>query len=457
MRYSQSIAVIGGVAAGPAAAAEAKRTDPDARVVLFERGGVISYGACEIPLVIEGGVPSQDLILFGAQEFEEEKGVEVRIWTNVDRIAPARNRLWARDTKSGASWEERFDKFIVATGAVATRPQVENANAKNAFVVRTLDDADAVRSSIQPGLSVVVAGAGYVGLEVAEAAVRAGARVTLLAPGGRILPGYLDDELATALAPSVKTSGLQLRAERLTSVVVDPAGRVQAVMTDARERIGCKVVVFATGVAPETALATEAGARTGESGALRVTDSMKTNVPNLWACGDCVEVRRVVDDKNVHVPLSPVAYRTARVAARNAASSGRGGSSKFDGVCPASAVKVFGFEAASVGLTLAQANQSGLDAFAVDIEHWSRVKLYPGASRLKVRFVVERPRGRLLGGQLVGNDGAAMRANVLVPLIRDRWQIDRIDNLDFVYNPPVAPPLDPLYIAARAAIRELRP
>lgn len=459
MRHSQAIAVIGGVASGTAAAAEAKRVDPDARVVLFDKGSRISYGACEIPMLIQGRVEVEDLVRFSPHSFHAEKGVEVRVNTEVTAIDHASGRTTLRDVRTHGVWEERFDKFIIATGArAAGTTEVPGSDALNVFPVRTLDDADAIRrfSASDPDSHVVIVGGGYVGVEVAEALVANGHRVTILAPGGVLLPSYLDRALCEKVTSWVASRNVAVRDERMTRIVVDPANRVQAVVTSVGERIGCKSVVLATGVVPDTRLAQSLGVRLGQTGAIAVGDTMRTNVANVFACGDCIEVKRLVDGAAIHHPLSPTAYRTARVAARNAASRSRGSQVTFPGVCPASAVSAFGLEIASVGITADEAERIGIHAVATDIEHWSRVPIYPRAARLNVRYVVESSGGRLLGAQFVGEDGAAMRANVLVPLIRDRWTVDRVDDLDFVYNPPLSPPLDPLYVAARAALKLLR-
>ncbi|NNE35681.1 MAG: FAD-dependent oxidoreductase, partial [Rhodothermales bacterium] len=310
MRESQAIAVIGGTAAGTAAAAEIKRLDPNARVVLFEKGPHIAYGACEIPQLIQGGKAVSELIRFTPEEFQTEKGVLVRPRTMVTQLRPSSNRLHATDVESGSEWEERFDKFVVATGARAAVPQVEGVDSLNTFAVRTLRDASALRraSLAYPSSHVVVVGGGYVGVEIGEALLKNGHRVTILTPGGRLLTGYLDPIYQDRITAQATGVGVTIRDERLASVIVDPANRVQAVQTAEGERIGCKIVVLATGIVPEVSLAVSAGARIGRTGALRVSDSMRTSVANVWACGDCVEVNRVVDGRPVHVALSPTAY-----------------------------------------------------------------------------------------------------------------------------------------------------
>lgn len=450
----QRIAVIGGVASGPAAAAEAARTDPEADVVLFEQDAYISYGACEIPYYVAGWIEDyQRLILLSPAEFERTRGAEVRVHHRITAIEPRRNRLRVRDLREDDETEERFDKFIIATGARARMPDIEGADAENVFPLRRLDDARGLRQYVDSREihHAVVFGAGYVGIEVAEALTARGIRVSLLEPAGVPLPAYIDEEYCGLIADLLKRHGVFVRAEKAVRMEKDPYGRVHVVVTDQGERIGCQLVVVAMGTRPNVELAVEAGASTGETGALSADDHMRTNLPNVWACGDVVEVRRVIDGAKVHVPLSPAAFRTARVAAQNAARRGRGAPARFAGVCPASAVKVFELEVAQAGLRLQEARDAGFDAFSSSIKGWSRVKMYPGAKPLHVRMIVERGSGRLLGAEVVGEEGAALRLDVLVPLIREAWSVRDIRDVDFIYTPPYAPSLDPLVVAANEA------
>lgn len=294
--------MIGGVASGTAAAAEAKRVDPKAHVVLFERGPRISYGACEIPLLIQGQVSADDLTRYTPERFEAAKDVTVRVNSEVIKIDHATGRLTVRDRVTNAEWVERFDKFILATGARPPKLDGVADDTLNVFSVRTLEDASAIRevSASQPGSHVVVVGGGYVGVEVSEALVANGHRVTILAPGGLLLAGYLDPSLCEIVTTWVRERNVTIRDERLTRIVVDPANRVQAVVTSIGERIGCKFVILATGVVPETRLAESMGIRLGKTGAIAVSDTMRTNVANVYACGDCIEVKRLVDGSYIH-------------------------------------------------------------------------------------------------------------------------------------------------------------
>jgi len=455
--HKQRIAVIGGVAAGPAAAAQAARVDPGAEVVLFEQGHEISYSACEIPYFVAGTVSSaDDLVVLTPERFRETRGAAVWVRHRVKALFPPRNRLVVANLETGQVREERFDKFILATGATPRMPGLAGEDAPNVFPVRTLEGAGALRALLDttPVQHAVVMGGGYIGLEMAEALRARGLRVTILEPGPGLLQGYLDAPLRPLVQQAVQAQGVLVRQEQATGFEQQADGRVRAVITDRGEKIGCQLVILAIGLKPRTELAREAGLKCGETGALVVDDRMRTKAPNVWACGDCIEVERIVDRKKVYAPLSPVAYRTARVAGENAARQGRGAGARFPGVTGASAVKVFGLEIAVAGLRLSEALAAGYDAYAVSITHTSRARAYPGAKPLQVRLVAERSRGRLLGGAVIGEEGAALRCNVLIPLLRRGGDVAELRDLDLLYAPPFAPALDPLLVAANEAVKQ---
>lgn len=453
----QRIAVIGGVAAGPAAAAEAKRTDPNADVVLFEQGTQISYGACELPYIVSGTIADADeVILLTPETFEETRGATVKVNHRVERIRPRRNRLVVRDVTTQAVREERFDKFILATGASADRALFSELLPRNVFCLRTLDDAVDLTAYLEAHTvrHAVVLGGGFVGLEAADALHQRGVRVSVLDGGRGLLGQSLNKAFQERLRSVLHAARIAVRSETAVDTHTGADGAVSALVTDKKEVIGCDLVVVATGIRPNVALAEQAGLKVGKTGALVVNDRMRTNIPNVWACGDCIEVVRTVDQRKIFYPLALAAFRTARVAGRNAARQGHGRPATFPGVIGIAAVKVFGYEIAQVGLTYAEAQAAGFDAHVTPIKHWSRVSMLPGAERLWVTLIWERVRGRVLGAQLMGREGAALRSNTLVPLIRSGDDLQALESLDFMYTPPLAPSLDPLFVAARTAIKQ---
>ena len=450
------IAIVGGLAAGPAAAAEAKRRAPDAEVVMFEEGRHVSVGTCEIPYFVAGMLGGADaLVVKTPEELERSRGFEVRLRERVTALDARAGRLTVDALDYGAQREERFDRVVLATGARARRLGVPGEDAAGVFTIRDLEDAEAVARWLdtEPVRHVVVVGGGYIGIEMAEAARHRGLQATVLDPHGRVLGGTVACEASTLMDEAVAAAGVAVRAEKPTEILADAAGRVRAVRTDAGEVVGCQAVVVSIGVEPRTELAEAAGAALGDMGGIAVDDRMKTSLPNVWACGDVVQIPRAPDGRRVLWPLATTGRRSARVAARNAASRG-GRADTFRPIAGGVAVKAFGVEVGAVGLSLAQAREAGLDAVAADVRHRTRTAAFPGSGPIDVRLVVERGAGRVLGGQVVAAEGAALRADVLVPLVAAGATVRELaEDLDLVYNPPVAPAVDPLKVAASVAMQ----
>ena len=451
------IAVVGGLAAGPAAAAEAKRQDASADVVVFEAGPHVSVGTCEIPYYLGGELePGTDLVVLTPEQLERTRGVRVQVRHRVTALDLRAGRLTVDALDYGATRQEPFDRLILATGARARRLGVEGEDAAGVFSVRTLTDTQRIDRwlATEPVRHAVVVGGGYIGLEMADAVRQRGARATILDPAGRVLGQTIACEASGLMDRAVADAGVVVRAEQATAILQDDGGRVRAVRTDRGEVVGCQMVVVSIGVEPRAELAAAAGITLGDAGGVAVNDEMRTSARSVWACGDVVQIPRAPDGKRVLWPLATAARRTARVAARNAAH--RGGADRFRPFAGAVAVRAFGVEAGSVGLSMAQARAAGLDAVAADVRHASRVGSFPGCRPLDVRLVVERGTGRLLGGQLVGAEGAALRANVLVPLVQAGGTVRELaEDHDLIYNPPLAPAVDPLKVAASLAMRQL--
>ncbi|MEM0961824.1 MAG: FAD-dependent oxidoreductase [Bacteroidota bacterium] len=449
------VAVVGGLAAGPAAAAEAKRRAPKAEVVMFEAGPHVSVGTCEIPYLIGGDLkPGTDLVVVPPDELERSRGIHVRLRERVTALQARSGTLTIHSENHGSSRTESFDRIILATGARARRIDGDSDDPAGVFTIRDLTDAEAIQRWLdtEPVRHAVVVGGGYIGLEMADALRQRGARVTILDPSGRVLGRTIACEASDLMHRAVASAGVAVRGERATEILADESGRVSAVRTDRGELVGCQMVIVSIGVEPRSELARDAGLTLGASGGIAVDDRMQTSSSRVWACGDVVEIPRAPDGKRVLWPLAPTGRRSARVAARNAVS--RTPADTFRPFAGAVGVRAFGVEAGSVGLSLAQARDAGFDAVAADVRQVSRTRAFPEVSPIDVRLIAERGSGRLLGGQLVGAEGAALRANVLVPLIQSAGTVRALaEDLDLVYNPPIAPALDPLKVAASRARR----
>ena len=444
------ILVVGGVAAGPAAAAEAKRTDPDAEVVLFEQGRYVSYGACEMPYLLSEQIEAgSDLVVLTPEELKRTRGVEARVLTRVTGLDLKRGRIHVTDQASGKEHAERFDALILATGARAAWPDLDGVDTRRVSAFRTLEDAERVASWSRSGPHRwVVVGGGFVGCEVADELARAGHRVTLIAPGGP-MGAQVDPEISELLAAALSARGIAIRNARVSGFRGSVPGAAAAFRLSNGELVGFDYAVMATGIKANDELAAQAGLKISGAGGIAVDDHMRSSHSRVWACGDGAAVRHLVHGGFEPVPLSPVAFRTARVAGHNAARTGRGARAAFPGCVGTYGLKAAGLELAIAGLNESAAREHGFDPVGAGITHGSRAARMPGREPVRVHLVADRGSRRLLGGQLIGADGAGLRVNALVPLLRAGSTVDDLYDQDFMYTPPMAPSHDPLMVAAR--------
>jgi NADPH-dependent 2,4-dienoyl-CoA reductase/sulfur reductase-like enzyme len=465
--------VIGGGAAGMSAASAARRVDPGLDVVVCEAGGFAAYGMCGIPYYLGGMVPEpENLLAYPPATFREKRGIDLRLHTRVTGIDPGTRQVHLTASQRGVPFRESldYDALVVASGADPVRPPVPGLDEHRVFTIRSLDEAIELRQLLDSGTvrHAVVVGAGYIGLETAEALVSAGLDVDVVEALPRVLNTVDEPVAALVQAELERHTRLHLSARldavrgqdsaRLDAVRAQDSARLDAVGTggvpggliavvDGTE-IATDLVVIAVGVRPATDLLIQAGAGHLPDRSLVVDEGMRTSLPDVYAAGDAVALPHLVLGRPAWVPLGPAANKTGRVAGTVAA----GGSASFKSVAGTVVVKVFDLEVASTGLGLAEAQAAGLDAVATDEVSRSRAKYYPGSSPLHVRLVHTRE-GRLLGGQLAGREGAAKRVDVLATALYAGLTVADLAALDLSYAPPFAPVYDPVLTAAIKAAR----
>jgi NADPH-dependent 2,4-dienoyl-CoA reductase/sulfur reductase-like enzyme len=441
------LVVIGGGAAGMSAASAARRTDPDLDVVVCEAGGFAAYGMCGIPYYLGGMVPEpENLLAYPPSTFREKRRIDLRLHTRVIGIDPETRQVHLAAGPPGPAAAESldYDALVVASGADPVRPPVPGLDGPRVFTIRSLDEAIELRQLLDSGTvqHAVVVGAGYVGLETAEALVSAGLDVDVVEALPRVL-ATVDEPVAELVQAELERHTRVHLGARLNAVDTGgQAGRGLIAVLDGTE-ITTDLVVVAVGVRPATDLLIEAGAEHLPDRSVVVDEGMRTSLPDVYAAGDAVALPHLVLGRPAWVPLGPAANKTGRVAGTVAA----GGSASFKGVVGTVAVKVFDLEVASTGLGLAEARAAGLDAVATDEVSRSRAKYYPGNAPLHVRLVHTRE-GRLLGGQFAGREGAAKRVDVLATALYAGLTVADLAALDLSYAPPFAPVYDPVLAAA---------
>jgi NADPH-dependent 2,4-dienoyl-CoA reductase/sulfur reductase-like enzyme len=444
---ARRLAIVGGDAAAMSAASTARRRDPDLDVVAFERGPYTSYSACGIPYFVAGLVESADRLIGRSPEEHRARGIDVRTGCEVLAVDLAARRLTVR-AAAGAEYSEPFDELVVATGAEAVVPPIEGAGAIEP--ARTVDAAERLRRALERGgRSAVVVGGGYIGLEMAEAFADRGLQVTMVEQAGQIM-STLDADMAAHVQDAAERHGIRVMLDAsVEEIVVDDAGAPVAVRTSA-ETLDADHVVVGTGARPAVGVAREAGLQVGDSGALRVDDHQRCpGHDGVFAAGDCAESHHRLLDRPVNVQLGTHANKQGRIAGVNAT----GGDARFPGVIGTAVSKICRYEVGRTGLSESEAADAGIAAVSAKIEDRTRAAYFPGSGPIWVKLVAEPGSGRLLGGQIVGAEGAAKRIDVLATAVWAGLAVDELALLDLSYAPPFSGVYDPLLIAARATAK----
>jgi len=450
------ILVIGGLAAGPSAASKAKRVNPDAEVILFEQGGYISYGICEVPYYVGGEIQDKrTLIAYSPEELKEKKGVTVKIHHKVEKILPTKRKVLVHDLQKNEVIEHAYHKLIICTGSKSRRLNLHGENAENVFVVKSYDDGIRMKEFLDrehPRKAVLIGG-GYIGMEMAEVLTSSGVETTVLHRSEFPMAG-LEWETRKAVADQLTQHGVNfipnVQTERLGRAPNTPSSlaRIGRVLTN-KGAFDCDILILSLGVEPNVELAKDAGISLGASGAIRVDEMQRTRTDNIYAAGDCCEVKNIVNNRPMYIPLATVASKAAWVAGENAA----GGRAVMKGAIRAIAVKVFDLEVAQVGLSADEARESGFDVATELIHGHSRVAYMPGSKDVTVRFILDKKSKRLLGANLFGGEGVTLRANTLAVAIQHKLTVDQISQLDLAYAPPFSPLWDPILVAANVSKR----
>ncbi|MFF5937171.1 FAD-dependent oxidoreductase [Streptomyces sp. NPDC012508] len=453
---SERLVVIGGDAAGMSAASQARRLKgpEELEIVAFERGHFSSFSACGIPYWVGGDVAERDELIARTPEEHRARDIDLRMRTEVVELDVPGQRVRTRDLESGAESWTGFDKLVIATGARPLRPPLPGIDAPGVHGVQTLDDGQGLIDSLErtEGRRAVVVGAGYIGVEMAEALLNRGYEVTVLNRGEQPM-ATLDPDMGRLVHQVMDGLGIRtVGSAAVTKILTGDDGRVRAVATDDAE-YPADVVVLGMGVVPETRLAEAAGLPLGVYGGLLTDLAMRVRGhENIWAGGDCVEVLDLVSGRERHIALGTHANKHGQVIGSNVG----GGYATFPGVVGTAVSKVCDLEIARTGLREKEAREVGLRYVTVTVESTSRAGYYPGAAPMTVKMMAERRTGRLLGVQIVGREGAGKRVDIAAVALTAGMSVEQMTALDLGYAPPFSPVWDPVLVAARKAVAAVR-
>ena len=440
------LVVVGGVAAGTKAASRARRVDPETEITVYQEEPEPSISECGLPYYLSGVVDKRERLVARTPEKFAKQDIEVLVRHRVEKIDPAGKRLSVRDLATGEAFEDSYDRLVVATGARAVLPPIPGADLDGVFKLRFLTDADEVLRYVEersPGRAVVVGG-GYIGLEVAENLCAMGMKVSLIEGADRVALAY-----GTEVAGRVEAELGKHAVEAYTGTKVEAflgEGRVRGVRFGGTE-LETDLVIIGVGIRPCVDLAEEAGAEIGPTGAIRVDEHMKTNLPDVWAAGDCVETTNLVSGKPVWVPLGDTANQMGRVAGTNAVSSAGNDDLKFPGVLGTGIFKVFDLGVGKTGLSEREAEDAGFEVVSAEVEVYDRAAYYPGAGKVFLKLIADGETGRLLGAESAGT-GADKLTDVCATAIWGGLPYPDLVNIDLAYSPPYGPALSPVIQAA---------
>ncbi|WP_029896257.1 FAD-dependent oxidoreductase [Desulfohalovibrio reitneri] len=455
---AKRIVIIGGVALGPKAACRARRLDPEAEIVLVDKADIISYGGCGIPYYVSGDVSDSKELRSTVYHVERDpaffkkfKGFEARINTECLAIDRKAKTVRLRDNASGREEDLSYDTLVLATGATPFVPPVPGTDLPGVRTIADLHDADAVLSQVRSGKvnRAVVVGAGAIGLEMAESLADLwGVETTVVEMAPQVLPQALGRDMAMLCQRELERNEVTvLTSETVTEVLGDENG-VTGIKTKGAGDLPCDLVIFASGVRPNAALAREAGLATGPFGGILVDRRMRTSDPGIYAGGDCVEVPNQISGHTMHLPLGSLANRQGRVVGTNIV----GGRAEFPGAVGTFIIKLFERAAGKAGLTIDQARQADFDPVHALVTMADRAHFYPTQTWMYLKLVADRATGRVLGVECFGENGDAVKARVdaVAALLPHKPGVEDISNLEVGYAPPYASAMDIVNACANA-------
>ena len=438
------VVIVGGVAGGATAAARIRRLDEKAQIVVFERSGYISYANCGLPYYIGDVITdAEELTLQSPESFYSRFRVDMRVHHEVTEIHPEKKTVSVKNLKTGEEFEESYDKLILSPGAKPTQPRFFGADLDKVFTLRTVEDTLRIKNYINENhpKSAVLAGGGFIGLELAENLRELGMDVTVVEYAKQLMSPF-DSDMAAFIHNEMRKHDVKLVLGRAVEGFEEKDGGVDVLLKD-EAPLHADMVVLAIGVTPDTALAKEAGLELGIKGAIVVNDRMETSVPDIYAAGDAVQVKNSVTGDDALISLAGPANKQGRIIADNIC----GLDSRYKGSQGSSVIKVFDMMAALTGINERTAKTAGLNADTVILSPMSHAGYYPGGKVMTIKVIFEKDTYRLLGAQIVGYDGVDKRIDVLATAIRAGLKATDLKDLDLAYAPPYSSAKDPVNMA----------
>lgn len=448
---AERLIVIGGTAAGLSAASKLKRLKPEIEIMVFEKSGYVSYGACGLPYFVGGVIKEpEELVSLTEKELTEKRNIPTFIHHEVTHINREMMEVTVLNLDNREETVYSYTYLVIAAGAVPIAPDIPGVSAENVYYLRTVEDGIALKKKAAEAKKAIIIGGGFIGLEVAEGLCNRGVSVKVFEQMPRML-SFLTEPFSTAVTEKLNGHGVEVFSNTRVREIVERDGKAIGIQTADGAVFEADCILVSAGVRPNSILAKDAGLELGIKGGIVVDEFMQTSDPAIWACGDCVQMTNLVTGHPVYVPLGTTANKQGRIAGENIAGVRHG----FKGVLASQVTKVFDLYIGSTGLSLGQAAEAGFDVETAEIKKGDRASYYPGSQENRICLIFEKKGGRLLGAQAMGSESIAGRINVLATAITCGMTIEEINELDLVYAPPVAPVYDPILIAASQALKKV--
>lgn len=447
-----TLVIIGGDAAGMSAASKVRRVQPDREIIVFEKSAYTSYSACGIPYFISETVKSvDDLIVRSPETFREKYNIDVMTMHLVLEVDTQNKKIKVLNKERNEEFWYPYDQLLIATGGKSFCPDIPGKDADNAFGVSTLKSGINIEKFIQEKnpQSAVIIGGGYIGLEMAEALLIRGLKVSIINRGKQLM-NTLDPDMGEMVSEAMRKLGVTVYCEEELKAFELDGNTINAVVTD-KQSIPADIVIFGMGSAPNTDFLNGSGIELGVKNAIKVNSQMQTNVKDVWAAGDCAETLHLISHKHVYIALGTIANKTGVVAG----SSISGENPHFPGVVGTAVCKICSYEVARTGLLEKELEALQIEYVAGTIKSRTRAHYYPKSKNITVKLLAEKNSGRLLGGQIIGEEGAAKRIDVLATALTHNLTLQNIIDLDLSYAPPFSPVWDPVQTAARKLINDI--
>ena len=441
------VIIVGGVAAGMSAAAKLKRANKEAQITVYEKSRHVSFGACGLPYFVGHFFEdSQKMIARTVEQFNAS-GITVNIEHEVLNVDTDNKCITVKNLLTGETFTDTYDKLMIATGASAIIPPINNVDLKHVYTLKSMEDGEALKHAMQNEAlkRVAIVGAGFIGLEVVEAAKQYGKEVHVFQLNDRVLVDTFDKEITDLLEEELRTHDVHLHLSQTVTELVGDQAVTQIKTND--ETFDVDIVVLTAGVRPNTSFLKDTKIEMLRNGALVIDHEGRTSIEDIYAAGDCASINHILKPEPAYIPLATVANKMGRIIGENLA----GAHHTFNGSLASACLKVMNLEAGRTGLSEQEAMNLGINYKTVFITDMNQTSYYPGQSKINVKLIYNADTKVILGGQIVGRKDAVQRVNVLATAIFAGLTTDQLAMLDLCYAPPFARTWDVLNIAGSVA------